>query len=562
MRARYPIALIALVTCAVVVAPANAATVSSFGLTGSGPIGITLDSAGNVYTANNGASTVSLLGAGGGGAAGAPWPVGSGGGSGINSPRGVVYTDAGSVFISNDVGSVSRIITSTGSPFGLLWPVSTGLTPIGIAADRAGNIYTANLNGNSVTRVSTAGTGATFATTGAGTNPIALAFDGEGNLYTANDGSGTVSKFTAAGTPAGAPWPVSFGLAAEGITIDSAGNVYVATDTSWSVSRITPAGTVTTIPLGAGTLPKGITVDSAGNVYTANAGTATVSKITPGGTVSTIATGGGLNGPTGITIDRDGNLFVSNYNGATVSKITPAGGDIQPAPPETPFAPSATAGDGSATVTVPANEVDRRYGAPSSYSVTAVEAPSRTCTVTPPATSCQVTGLSNGTAYTFTARANLNTWQTGASSASFPVTPASAPTPTPTPDPTPSPATMPAEVRPTPTPAPTPSATVAVASITKKVARTGARITSKVTVSGTGTITQRATTGSKKLKAWCRVSTRTSAAGPRTITCNLGSKGREALRKGSLKLTLRTTFAPSAGAAVSVNRVVSIPRRR
>ena len=84
--------------------------------------------------------------------------------------------------------------------------------------------------------------------------------------------------------------------------------------------------------------------------------------------------------------------------------------------------PSATAGDGSATVTVPANATDRRYGAPSSYTVTAVGDPARACTVTPPSTSCQVTGLSNGTAYTFTARANLNTWQTGASNASFPAT--------------------------------------------------------------------------------------------------------------------------------------------
>ena len=543
MARRTLVRVLVVTAMLVAAAPAGAATVSSFGFTDPGPIGITLDSAGNVYTANNAVSTVSKLSAGGGGAAGAPWPVAVGG-----SPRGIVYTDAGSVFTSNDVGSVSRILTSTGSPFGLPWPVATtGLTPIGIAADRAGNVYTANLNSNSVTRVSTAGAATTFATTGA--NPMALAFDRDGNLYTANDSAGSVSKFTAAGTPAGAPWPVSFGSAAEGITVDSSGNVWVATDTSDAVSKITPAGTVTTIPLGSGTLPKGITVDSAGNVYTANAGSATVSKITPSGTVSTIASGGGMSGTTGITIDRDGNLFVSNYNGADVSKITPVGGDIQPAPPETPAAPSATAGDGAATVTVRANQVDRRYGAPSSYTVSAVEAPARTCTVTPPATSCTVSGLTNGTAYTFTARANLNSWETGASNASVAVTPTATPTPTPTPTPGQSPASI-------------PTATVSVTKVSRAVTRRGVTITSTVSVSGAGTITQRATSGTRKLKTWCRVTARTSAAGARTLTCTLGRAGRKALREAALRLTLRTTFTPAGGDAVTRQRAVAIPRRR
>ena len=494
--------------------PAGAATVSSFGDTGAAPVGITIDSAGNVYTANEGANTASKLSAGGGGAAGGNWPAGAG-----ITPTAIVYTDAGSVFVANvNDHSVSRIITATGLPFGLPWPVSTlGFSPTGIAADRAGNLYTANASSNSVTRITPGGTATAFASTGAGTTPYGLAFDRDGNLYTANSGTRTVSKFTSSGAAAGSPWPVSVGgsglLYPWAVAVDSAGNVYTANDGEHSVSRITAAGNVTSFSVGLN--PRALAVDSAGNVYAANAGSSNISKITAAGNVTVaFAVDASIDQPHGITIDRDGNLFVSNKGNDKVSKITPVGGDIQPAPPETPAAPSATAGDGSATVTVPANATDRRYGAPSSYTVAAVEAPSRSCTVTPPATSCQVNGLSNGTPYTFTARANLNTWQTGASNASGSVTPTA--TPTPTPDPTPTP---------TPDPTPTPAATVTVASVKQKVTRKGAYITSRVNVSRAGTITQQATTGSRKLKRWCRVTKRTTGAGAHTLKCNLGKRG-------------------------------------
>ncbi|MFM9127470.1 MAG: hypothetical protein ACKOTA_07925, partial [Solirubrobacterales bacterium] len=318
-----------------------------------------------------------------------------------------------------------------------------------------------------------------------------------------------------------------------------------------AIGTVEPAaGTLTSFSVGFN--PRAVTVDSAGNVYVANTNSASISKITAGGTVSaSFASGGGLNGPNGIDIDSEGNLFVANYNGDTVSKITPAAGDIQPAPPARPSAPTATPGDAKATVSVTANPADRRFGEPTSYTVTAVEDTGRTCTVTPPATSCQVTGLTNGTPYTFTARANLNTWQTGASAASASVIPTAAPTPTPTPTPTPP-----------PPPTPTPPATVAVASVKSKVSRKGAYITSRVTVSGAGAVSQRATTGSKKLKTWCRVSKTATTATAHTLKCNLGSKGRRALRKGSLKLTLRTTFTPTTGTAATSDRKLTIKRKR
>jgi len=547
----------ALAVGALLPAGAQAATVSSCATTGAGtgPVGIALDSDGNLYTAND-TGTVSKILAGCGGAAGAPWPVAAG-----TNLRGIEYTDAGSIFATDSGGgTVVRVNAATGLPFLAPWPVNVGATPFGITSDRDGNVYSAQAGDGTVKRTSPAGVATTLATIGPGINPYDVAFDQDGNLYTANYYPCTVSKFNADGTAAGAPWPVYLGIDPQcprvgvgplSVVVDSSGFVYTANTQDDTVSRVAPGG-APVVTFGVGDIPQYLAVDSARNVYVSNTNSANVSKITPEGTVTVaFASGGGLSGVQGITIDRDGNLYVSNYNGNSVSKIAPVGGDIQPAPPESPAAPSATAGDGSATVTVPANETDRRYGEPSSYTVTAVEDPASTCTVTPPATSCTVSGLANGASYTFNARANLNTWQTAASIASASVTPTAPVTPTATPDP------------PTPILTVTVTVTVIVTGAKAKVTRNSILATSKVKVSGAGKIAQRATTGNgKKMKSWCRASKTATGAGTYSLRCNLGKKGRSALRKRALKLTLRTTFTPTAGDAVTDNRKLTLKRKR
>ncbi len=276
---------------------------------------------------------------------------------------------------------------------------TTGSFPYGIAVDSAGNIYTANIGSNNVSKITPGGASTILGTTG--TSPIGIAVDSAGNIYTTNDGSNNVSKITPAGT---STILGTTGTNPYAITVDSAGNIYTANTGSNNVSKITPGG-ASTILAATGTLPVGITVDSAGNIYTANNGSSNVSKITP-----------------------------------TVTNGTP---DIFAAPPARPSAPTAAAGgsgSGAATVTVTANPISAAFGTPSSYTVSATQDASKQCIVTSPTTSCSVTGLTIGAAYTFTARANLNSWQTAASAASNSVTPAAAvPDPTPTPNPTPTP---------------------------------------------------------------------------------------------------------------------------
>ncbi|WP_369642943.1 IPTL-CTERM sorting domain-containing protein [Acidovorax sp. A79] len=94
--------------------------------------------------------------------------------------------------------------------------------------------------------------------------------------------------------------------------------------------------------------------------------------------------------------------------------------------PDAPAGPVATHGDSQATVTwaAPADNGSAITG----YTVTAVQDNSRQCTPSPATdTSCTVTGLTNGTAYTFTVTAT-NAMGTGSASvASAPVTPVGVP---------------------------------------------------------------------------------------------------------------------------------------
>ena len=96
------------------------------------------------------------------------------------------------------------------------------------------------------------------------------------------------------------------------------------------------------------------------------------------------------------------------------------------AAPGIPPAPTGVRGNGQVTVSVAAGT----GGTPATYTVSAspqVGGVTRTCTVTVPATSCIVTGLTNGTAYTFTVTATNATGTSAASAASAAVTPATVP---------------------------------------------------------------------------------------------------------------------------------------
>jgi secreted PhoX family phosphatase len=186
----------------------------------------------------------------------------------------------------------------------------------GIAVDKAGNLFVADVDNNKIRKITPAGDVSTFA--------------GSGGMDVV-DGQGKAASFS---------YPI-------GICIDGAGNLFVADSAGDRIRKITPGGMVSTLagsgifggkadgPAGTASFdqPIGIAVDNAGFVYVSELTNKLVRKISPGGQVSTLAGGGLLNfadgtgnaasfaAPKGIAVDNRGNLFVADSN--RIRKLAP-----------------------------------------------------------------------------------------------------------------------------------------------------------------------------------------------------------------------------------------------
>ena len=327
-----------------------------------------------------------------------------------------------------------------------------GDEPDAIAIDADGNLYVVNKFNATISKITPDGTstvdwgpaGQRVSTGGGyldgGLIPTAIAIDADGNLYTANSGSNDVTKITPDGV-ANLNWGpdasahVQAGAYPVGIVIDPDGNLYVLNGDGATVSKITPDGVSTeswgpsfALVTVAGS-PRGIAIDAARNLYTISANipyARVVSKITPDGTSTVSWSSVLISAPNGIAIDSSGAIYAANENGRAVGLAADAADAADaagPAPPARPAAPTAVSGNGGwASVTVPENGISAAFGVPSSYTVAAVEDGSKSCVVAPPASSCRVNGLTVGQQYTFTARANLELWQTARSAASGSIT--------------------------------------------------------------------------------------------------------------------------------------------
>ena len=124
--------------------------------------------------------------------------------------------------------------------------------------------------------------------------------------------------------------------------------------------------------------------------------------------------GGWSNGTNTFQADATYNMTTANVTLTAIWNV---------AAPGTPGTPTVSAGDGNATITVVA---PTSGGAPTSYTVTASPG-GATCTVVSPATSCTITGLTNGTSYSFSTVANNATGSSSTSPSSSAVSPAGKP---------------------------------------------------------------------------------------------------------------------------------------
>jgi sugar lactone lactonase YvrE len=294
------------------------------------PVSVTTDSAGNVYVADTGNSTIRKI-----------------------TPAGAVSTFAG---FAGNFGSANG--AGTNAQF---------YGPQGIAADSAGFIYVADTANATIRKISSAGAVGLFAGSagsfnsfdGAGANasfyqPEGLAVDGAGNVYVADALNHTIRKITPAGTVSTlAGLAGNFGSAdgtnskarfnrPAGIALDSATNLYVTDSLNHTIRKITPGGTVNTIVGLPGVWgsadgtnraarffqPQGIHAADSATLFVADSGNQTLRKISASGTNWVVSTAAGLPGtagyadgtgaaaefyfPAGVALDAAGHFYIAD----------------------------------------------------------------------------------------------------------------------------------------------------------------------------------------------------------------------------------------------------------
>jgi len=235
--------------------------------------------------------------------------------------------------------------------------------PEGIARDIAGNIYVADAADNRVRKISSDGSIQTFAGTGAAgfagdggpataaqlNQPYGLALDRAGNLYIADLGNARVRKVTidgaiqtvagggalpAANQGQGGPATIAQLMEPRNVTVDAGGALYISDFGAHQVYSVASDGTLTLVAgsgvagfsgdnasalLGQLNAPAGLAIDPIGGLYIADSGNNRVRKVSNGVIITVFNTPG----PTGLALGSTGALYIaaSSYFGTLSQQI-------------------------------------------------------------------------------------------------------------------------------------------------------------------------------------------------------------------------------------------------
>ena len=302
----------------------------------SGPVGVAVDTAGNLYIADNGNHCIRKV------------------------AGGVITTVAG----NGTVGS-----RGDGGPA----TIARLNSPSGLATDSAGNLYIADTGSGRIRKVSggvittVAGGGSSYpgdngpATGAMLTNPSAVAVDASGNLYIADAGdylirqvsSGIITTVAGNGNCcfSGDNGPATNASLDQpsGVAVDSAGNIYILDYFNNRVRQVSN-GVISTVagngirgfsgdngPATAAELsaPAGIAVDASGNLYITDQRNSRIREVSSG-VIATVAGNGApgisgdngpptdaqLNTPYGVAVDNAGSLYIADWAGNNVRKVS------------------------------------------------------------------------------------------------------------------------------------------------------------------------------------------------------------------------------------------------
>jgi serine/threonine-protein kinase len=199
------------------------------------------------------------------------------------------------------------------SPIG---SITTGTDcAFGVAVDKSGNLYVANIGNNSVTVYPKGQTSPSLTITDAVSSPYSVAVDSKGNVFVSNLGNNTITAYASGQTSAYETISFSAYGQAVGIGVDGSDNVWVACDTSNGVFVI-KAGSegVTNSGLTGLAGPIGVSFGPKGVLYVSNFSTTNVAVYKSGQTSPFETITDGMSGPTQNGVTAAGAFFQTNQD--------------------------------------------------------------------------------------------------------------------------------------------------------------------------------------------------------------------------------------------------------
>ena len=358
-----------------------------------GPVSLAFDSSGNIFVADAGNNTIRKITPAGvvttfAGLAGSPGSVdGTGSAARFDGSSGVAVDSADNVYVADNLSATIREITP-----GAVVTTIAGLAyhgghadgtgsaarffqPNGVTVDSGDNVFVTDTNNNTIRKITSGGVVTTFAGsffnppghndgTGSAASfdlPGGLGVDSADNIYVTDNC--TIRKITpsavvttlagepAAGNVDGTGSAARFDFP-QGIAVGPGGNIFVGDTTAFDVRKVSPSAVVTTFAGsayqygsadGTGSAARfssirALGADNKGNIYVADTFNHTIRKITSTGAVTTLAGLAGssgsadgaranarFNGPRGVAADSAGNVYVGDTDNQTIRKITPSG---------------------------------------------------------------------------------------------------------------------------------------------------------------------------------------------------------------------------------------------
>ncbi len=203
-------------------------------------------------------------------------------------------------------------------------PAATG----GVDVDAQGNVYVTDIGaaptrrGQTVYKVTPEGVFSIFAQGGGLLGASGNEFDSNGDLFQANIRGNSISKISPSGVESTF---IASGLASPvGITIDAGDTLYVANCGNNTIQKISPSGVINQFASSSLlSCPNGIVLADDGNFYVANFNDGRILKITKQGVVTLFATLPGANN--GHIVFRDGLFYVAARGAHRIFKINMSG---------------------------------------------------------------------------------------------------------------------------------------------------------------------------------------------------------------------------------------------